>query len=564
VTYRSRLGLALAAATTFPVLLLGLGVRRELSQRLERQAEERVAGFRRGLRADLEALDSAIHRRLGALGQDLRTDNRLRLALRFPRGPERRWLLDWAGEAMRLSGLEVLQLRDPEGRILSSGHFRNEYDRVDPEPPSALHQAGGSALVALPAPDGVRMVFAGVEGFRLGELWFSLVGGRRLEDMLGSGEAGGELEVRLARSRVECGSGPELGGAGHVMGACWPGDAVAELSLAYLDSGAGPADSAWLVVTRDPAPLQLLKRDVDRWVAVALAVGLSLGLGLAWWLAAMVSRPLAELASRTGRLDLERLDEDVDTERQDELGALARVLAALAGRLRAGTQRLRDAERRAVTGDLARQINHDVKNGLTPIRHVLRHLSQTAEQAPERMAEVYAERRATLESSVAYLDHLARTYGRLSPPADARPTDAGALLAEVARAATTDGARVELECEAGLPPVRADVVTLRRILENLVTNGIEALGGDGRVWLTAARMPNELGSAVRLEVRDSGRGMTGEELERAFEDFYSTRPDGTGLGLSVVRRLVADLGGSLRVQTAPGQGTVFSVELPAA
>ena len=70
------------------------------------------------------------------------------------------------------------------------------------------------------------------------------------------------------------------------------------------------------------------------------------------------------------------------------------------------------------------------------------------------------------------------------------------------------------------------------------------------------------GAGVRLTVQDSGPGMSPDELERAFRDFYTTKPDGTGLGLSVVRRLVADLGGALRVETEPGRGSRFIVEIP--
>ena len=69
---------------------------------------------------------------------------------------------------------------------------------------------------------------------------------------------------------------------------------------------------------------------------------------------------------------------------------------------------------------------------------------------------------------------------------------------------------------------------------------------------------------VAVTVADTGRGMSREELDRAFDDFHTTKPDGTGLGLSVVRRLVADVGGTLRVETAPGSGTRFFVELPTA
>ena len=67
---------------------------------------------------------------------------------------------------------------------------------------------------------------------------------------------------------------------------------------------------------------------------------------------------------------------------------------------------------------------------------------------------------------------------------------------------------------------------------------------------------------MRIVVADTGRGMSQDELAHAFDDFFTTKPDGTGLGLSVVRRLTTDLNGSMRVESAPGQGTAFTIELP--
>ena len=81
---------------------------------------------------------------------------------------------------------------------------------------------------------------------------------------------------------------------------------------------------------------------------------------------------------------------------------------------------MREAERRATVGDVARQVNHDVKNGLVPIRHVLRHLAQVEREEPERLATVFAERRTTLDASVEYLDALARNYARLEQANRAR------------------------------------------------------------------------------------------------------------------------------------------------
>jgi signal transduction histidine kinase len=118
-----------------------------------------------------------------------------------------------------------------------------------------------------------------------------------------------------------------------------------------------------------------------------------------------------------------------------------------------------------------------------------------------------------------------------------------------------------------LPQAKIDPLALRRILENLVTNAVDALGGQsGMVTVSTARASDvgrANGAGIRIVVEDTGSGMTQQELERAFQDFYSTKPGGTGLGLSIVRRLVTDAGGRLRVETSPGAGSRFIVDLPA-
>jgi signal transduction histidine kinase len=222
---------------------------------------------------------------------------------------------------------------------------------------------------------------------------------------------------------------------------------------------------------------------------------------------------------------------------------------------------LREAERAAVTGDLARQVNHDIKNGLAPIRNVLRHLAQTAEREPGALAGVFAERLGTLESSVEYLDALARNYARLSPALSRGPTDPRPILLDVARGVTA--VAVTVNVPDALPPVRADAVVLQRILDNLVSNAVDALEGrPGTVTIGAEAAGDGAERRVRITVVDTGRGMTREELKLAFDDFHTTKPSGTGLGLSVVRRLLTDVGGSMKVDTAPGQGTTFTIEIP--
>jgi signal transduction histidine kinase len=111
-----------------------------------------------------------------------------------------------------------------------------------------------------------------------------------------------------------------------------------------------------------------------------------------------------------------------------------------------------------------------------------------------------------------------------------------------------------------------DSLMLRRVLENLIGNAADSLAGrpGGIVTVSTEAVPGTTPPKVRLTVSDTGPGMSRQQLERAFDDFYTTKPGGTGLGLSIVRRLVMDLNGALRIETEPGAGTRVILEFPIA
>jgi two-component system sensor histidine kinase HydH len=197
---------------------------------------------------------------------------------------------------------------------------------------------------------------------------------------------------------------------------------------------------------------------------------------------------------------------------------------------------------------------------------VLRHLTQVVRDEPEKLAGIFESRRGTLESSVEYLDTLARNYDRLSPGLERGPCDVNAIVEQVLRSTPYDGAAVQQLAER-LPAVMGDRLMVRRILENVVGNALDSTAGRAGASVTVSTEP--VGSEahpqrVRITVADTGRGMSQAELQRAFDDFYSTKAGGTGLGLSIVRRLILDLNGVLRVETQPGVGTRVIVELPTA
>ncbi len=146
MSFRARILIGLGLIVLFPLAVFELRVRADMADRLTTQYQRRVASLVAVIRADLSRDSAGIAGRLDALKDAIAADNRFRLAAL--QGTDRAYLLDYAGNAMRFTGLAMLQIQDEQGRIISSGHFRNEYDRAEPELPRLLATApGGTALL---------------------------------------------------------------------------------------------------------------------------------------------------------------------------------------------------------------------------------------------------------------------------------------------------------------------------------------------------------------------------------------------------------------------------------
>ena len=555
MSFRSRLLVGFGAVALVPLTVFGLRVRVAMADRLTAAYQQRTTALVAVIRADLDRQSAGLGQRLDALAGTIAADNRFRLAAL--QGGDRAYLLDYASDAMRLTGLTMLQIEDDQGRIVSSGHFRNEYDRAEPDVPRLLAAAGGTALVWARTAEAPFLALARLDSLRLGGRRFHLVGGIAIDStFLARLTPDSELAVMVALP-------PDSAARA---------DTAVQVVSALTEPFVTEGDSARLlpariVVTHSLASLAALRRGVAlSFLAAVLATGV-IALLLAAWLSARISRPLTALAAKTADLDVDRLDVSFESDRADEIGTLTRLLGAMTERLRAGATRLREAERRLAMGDLARQVNHDIKNGLIPIRNVFRHFAQAAGENPERLAAAFRDRQATVESSISYLETLAGNYARLYAPPSREACDVNAVVREtVSRVGDTGRAALRVDLADDVAAARTDRLVLRRILENLIGNALDSLATDsGSVTVSTGRTAAADGeSGVRITVADTGRGMTREELNRAFDDFYTTKPEGTGLGLSIVRRLVLDANGVLRVETQPGSGSRFIVELPGA
>lgn len=558
MSFRIRVLLAFLPVAILPLVVFGFGARAVARDRLTGEYQARVEAAANGIRQDLRRRSEDIDRRLIALRDEAVADNRLRRALLGVRA-ERRYLLNYAGGAMRLAGLDMLQLQNNRGRILSSGHFRNEYDRFAPGIHLLLQTVPDRmALVRARAPDGSFLVLARARTFRVGSRTMGFAGGTTLDTAFVAALAADDgLRVALVTPHDTLAS----------RAADSTDRVVAEVVVPYIDEAAfGGLAAARIVVSHSLGALETWRSGLDEWFRTAALVSIAAALLLALWVSFQVSRPLAQLARQTASVDFDRMEAEFPIARSDEIGALARVLHGMMGRLRSGTARLRAMERRATLGELAQQVNHDMKNGLAPLRHFFRHLWRVADQRPRELPLVVEERREAVKSGLAYLEGLAANYARLATPVERRACDVEAAVREtLSSLPVPDHVQVVHRPGGGIPAVAADPIVLRRILENLLRNAVDSINGaTGVVSVTTAVVPGEnaVPPGVRITVADTGKGMSDAERTRAFDAFYTTKPGGTGLGLTIVRRLVHDLGGRIGIASRNGTGTSFVVELP--
>ena len=282
---------------------------------------------------------------------------------------------------------------------------------------------------------------------------------------------------------------------------------------------------------------------------IVLAIALLLGAAAAYALARSLSRPLDALIRATDRLREGHMEQRIAMDSGTEMDRLGEALDLLRTEVLKRDQNLKM---------MLAQIAHEIKNPLSIFQLYLPLLVAPGTSAEEREAHVRMLKAETTGLN-RLLDEFIAFVRRKKP--EMEPVDVEELFQRLEaffkEKAARQGVILHRHVEGSLF-VEADRLYLWHILFNLVKNGLEAMVGPGTLTLGAQRW----NGGARLEVRDTGGGITPEILPRIFEPFFTTKPQGSGLGLSVVEEYVRALGGGISVVSDQGSGTRVFVDLP--
>jgi two-component system nitrogen regulation sensor histidine kinase NtrY len=495
--------------------------------------------------------------------------------------------------------LDFLELVDKRGIIISSAQWPAKFGYPD----NAFDSLAASAeqpyfLKQEELQDSTALGLFAVRASRVGERPVYVIGGRRLDkNFLAALNLSADMRTLLYQNRGEHFI-PELlidPGNSAATGGPRPADKLAPLIEAVRQSNqemtsvvhwsADQADDevfhaiplrgsgkdrpllGILLVGNSLRSYVELKRHIRSSALLVGSAGIVLALLLSSWAAARATRPVVELARAAREVAAGNWNTKVEVAGNDEMAELATSFNRMTAELLTQKERLMQAERVAAWRELARRLAHELKNPLFPLQLTVENLVRAREQSPEQFDEVFRESATTLLSELSNLKGIVGRFSEFSkmPHPELQPVEVNEVVRGVAQlfqAQLQAPGRAPISCrlelDERLTPIAADAELLHRAVSNLVLNAIDAMPEGGAMTL----LTRADGAKTIIEVSDTGSGLTPAECERIFTPYFTSKRHGTGLGLAIVQSVVSDHGGRISVQSRPGDGATFLIELP--
>ncbi len=278
-----------------------------------------------------------------------------------------------------------------------------------------------------------------------------------------------------------------------------------------------------------------------------------------------VTRSFLLISEKMKEVNLGKTNEEVEWKRNDEIGGLVTEYNKMVKKLEVSAEALARSEREGAWREMARQVAHEIKNPLTPMKLSIQFLQKSIDNNSDNVKDLTAKVAKTL---VEQIDHLSKIAFDFSQFANIGNTNIETFdINEVIRSldnlykASHDGDLV-LNTVPGKVMIRADKTQMNRLFTNLIQNAIEACDGKDKCSIELNEV--QVDGVVQISIKDNGAGIPQEMQSKIFIPNFTTKSSGTGLGLAMCKGIAEQAGGRIWFETKNGEGTTFFVELPVA
>ncbi len=288
------------------------------------------------------------------------------------------------------------------------------------------------------------------------------------------------------------------------------------------------------------------------------------GIALTFFLSRSITKNVTALSDRMQRVDLNIKNEPFDWRSDDEIGTLVDAYNAMLQKLEESRQKLSKSERESAWREMARQVAHEIKNPLTPIKLSVQHLQATAAYDDPEWREKFKRTMQTIIQQIDSLSNIASEFSDFAkmPKANAEVIDLNQAVRDAAQLFADVPFNLGLDLRETEVRVNIDPEQLGRVLNNLLKNAKHAVANEENPKVDIEVSVIE-GRAV-MTVLDNGVGIPQEVQEMIFRPNFTTKSSGTGLGLAICKQIIESAGGLIAFQSELGAYTKFEISLPTA
>ncbi|MFC2115333.1 PAS domain-containing sensor histidine kinase [Bacteroidota bacterium] len=285
---------------------------------------------------------------------------------------------------------------------------------------------------------------------------------------------------------------------------------------------------------------------------------------IAVFISAKITQPLRMLQSKFGKITFGKINEKIQYNARDEIGVLVREYNHMVDELADSAGKLARSERESAWREMAKQIAHEIKNPLTPMKLSVQHLQRSSEEDPAKQKKNLQRITKTLIEQIDHLSAIATEFSNFAqmPKANNEEVNLEVKIGKITELfLNTEQIKIDTSFDLVRPAiVFADPEQLSRVFINLLKNAIQSIP-EGREGKIAIRLETNQ-NVARVKVMDNGRGIPEVLSDKLFQPNFTTKSSGMGMGLAIVKNIIENAGGSILYETELEQGTTFIVELP--